>query len=82
MDGGLIQTKLSIPRVRGSLVQRPRLLERLDEGLGAKLTLVSAPAGYGKTTPGASTLGISKSLGDREALVKARASSFGLKRSH
>jgi len=34
------------------MVLRPRLLERLDEGLrlGRKLTLVSAPAGFGKTT--------------------------------
>ena len=31
-------------------MSRPRLIERLDEGLRGKLTLVSAPAGYGKTT--------------------------------
>ena len=32
------------------LVPRPRLIERLDEGLPGKLTLISAPAGFGKTT--------------------------------
>jgi hypothetical protein len=48
----LLQTKLYIPPVRPETVLRPRLLERLDEGLrlGRKLTLVSAPAGFGKTT--------------------------------
>jgi LuxR family maltose regulon positive regulatory protein len=46
----LVQTKLYIPLVRSELVVRPRLLERLNAGLARKLTLVSAPAGYGKTT--------------------------------
>ena len=48
----LLATKLYIPKPRKSLVHRPRLIERLDQGLyqGSKLTLVSAPAGYGKTT--------------------------------
>jgi LuxR family maltose regulon positive regulatory protein len=46
----LLLTKLSVPSARPSLVPRPRLSERLDEGLGCKLTLVSAPAGYGKST--------------------------------
>ena len=58
----LLQTKLHIPPPRFNLVPRPRLIERLDEGLrqsggfgqskgfACKLTLVSAPAGYGKTT--------------------------------
>ena len=50
MAGGLILTKLSVPRIRQSLVKRPRLLEKLDAGVDGKLTLVSAPAGYGKTT--------------------------------
>lgn len=47
-----LATKFYIPRLRSGLVARPRLLERLDEGLhdGRPLTLVSAPAGYGKTT--------------------------------
>ncbi|MCL4560579.1 MAG: tetratricopeptide repeat protein [Chloroflexi bacterium] len=46
----LLQTKLSIPPVRAELVPRPRLLARLNEGLAGKLTLISAPAGFGKTT--------------------------------
>jgi LuxR family transcriptional regulator, maltose regulon positive regulatory protein len=46
----LLRTKLSVPSARPSLVPRPRLNERLEEGLGRKLTLVSAPAGFGKTT--------------------------------
>ena len=58
MDVPLLQTKLYIPAarpdpaagLRTSLVPRPRLLDRLNEGLAGKLTLVSAPAGFGKTT--------------------------------
>ena len=46
----LLTTKLHIPPIRSELVSRPRLLARLDEGLRHKLTLISAPAGFGKTT--------------------------------
>jgi LuxR family maltose regulon positive regulatory protein len=46
----LLSTKLSVPAVRSSLVPRRRLSERLEEGLQRKLPLVSAPAGFGKTT--------------------------------
>jgi LuxR family maltose regulon positive regulatory protein len=46
----VLQTKLYIPRTRPSLVHRPRLIEKLNQGLAGKLTLVSAPAGSGKTT--------------------------------
>jgi LuxR family maltose regulon positive regulatory protein len=54
----LLTTKLYIPctradpsaELRASLVSRPCLLERLNEGMTRKLTLVSAPAGFGKTT--------------------------------
>lgn len=46
----LVHTKLHIPHVRKSLVARPRLLHKLNEGREAKLTLISAQAGYGKTT--------------------------------
>ncbi|MFC1922701.1 tetratricopeptide repeat protein [Chloroflexota bacterium] len=46
----LLATKLHIPRSRRDLVPRPRLIDRLDDGLSGKLTIVSAPAGYGKTT--------------------------------
>jgi LuxR family maltose regulon positive regulatory protein len=45
----LLATKLAIPSVRGGLVERPRLLERLHAGLQRPLTLISAPAGSGKT---------------------------------
>ena len=46
----LLETKLFVPRPRRDLVPRPRLSGRLDRGTGSKLTLVSAPAGFGKTT--------------------------------
>jgi ATP/maltotriose-dependent transcriptional regulator MalT len=45
-----IHSKLSQPRLGSDLIPRPRLLERLNAGLGSKVTLVCAPAGYGKTT--------------------------------
>jgi LuxR family maltose regulon positive regulatory protein len=46
----LLTTKLFIPKTRPDLVSRPRLLKQLNDGLHHKLTLVSAPAGFGKTT--------------------------------
>ena len=46
----LLTTKLAVPPIRRELVSRPRLMERLDAGLYRKLTLVSASAGFGKTT--------------------------------
>jgi hypothetical protein len=47
----LLQTKLFVPRSRRGLVPRPRLTERLDRGAASsKLMIVSAPAGFGKTT--------------------------------
>ncbi|MGD8403025.1 MAG: LuxR C-terminal-related transcriptional regulator [Anaerolineales bacterium] len=46
----LLRTKLFIPPVRSELVSRPNLIGRLNDGLHRKLTLVSAPAGFGKTT--------------------------------
>ena len=45
----LLATKLHMPRPRPDLVPRPRLAERLDEGLARGVMLVCAPAGYGKT---------------------------------
>jgi ATP/maltotriose-dependent transcriptional regulator MalT len=52
MSAPVIATKLYIPPPRPNVVPRPRLIERLNEGLlaGRKLTLISAPAGFGKTT--------------------------------
>jgi len=46
----LLKTKLYIPPARSGIVSRPRLTQRLNESLSHKLTLVSAPAGFGKTT--------------------------------
>jgi LuxR family maltose regulon positive regulatory protein len=46
----LLATKLYIPLWRSRWVSRPRLLDRLNQGFKGKLTLVSAPAGFGKTT--------------------------------
>jgi LuxR family maltose regulon positive regulatory protein len=48
----ILATKLYVPPPRANLVLRPRLIERLNEGLSAtrKLTLISAAAGFGKTT--------------------------------
>ncbi len=50
MSTPILATKLYIPRSRPNVVSRPRLLERLKAGLHGKLTLISAPAGFGKTT--------------------------------
>jgi LuxR family maltose regulon positive regulatory protein len=46
----LLATKHYAPRWRPGLVSRPRLIARLDQGATRRLTLVSAPAGFGKTT--------------------------------
>ncbi len=52
MSAPILATKLYIPPPRSKIVLRPRLIERLNEGLssGRKLTLISASAGFGKTT--------------------------------
>ncbi|MDT7711516.1 MAG: hypothetical protein QOG46_205, partial [Pseudonocardiales bacterium] len=46
----MMATKLYVPKLRRGLVARPRLLRRMEGGADARLTLVSAPAGFGKTT--------------------------------
>ena len=46
----LLYTKLAPPRLPSSLASRPALIERLEAGLAGKVTLISAPAGFGKTT--------------------------------
>ncbi|MCP4167919.1 MAG: hypothetical protein GY759_18780 [Chloroflexi bacterium] len=43
-------TKLYVPLTRSNVIPRPRLIDKLNLGLEGKLTLISAPAGYGKTT--------------------------------
>ncbi len=46
----IVVTKVYLPRLRPNVVSRPLLIERLNEGLHGKLTLISAPAGFGKST--------------------------------
>jgi LuxR family maltose regulon positive regulatory protein len=46
----ILSTKLSIPPLRSRLVPRPRLIQKLNQGLECGFVLVSAPAGYGKST--------------------------------
>ena len=46
----LLETKLHAPRPRQNAVARPRLSARLDRGTESRLTLISAPAGFGKST--------------------------------
>ncbi len=58
MPGRLLATKLYIPRPPPKRVARPRLVERLEEGVTSPLTLLSAPAGFGKTTLLAEWVGV------------------------
>jgi LuxR family transcriptional regulator, maltose regulon positive regulatory protein len=46
----LLDTKLYVPQPRSDVVQRKHLIDRLNDGFNHKLTLISAPAGFGKTT--------------------------------
>jgi LuxR family maltose regulon positive regulatory protein len=46
----LLATKMHVPRPRPSFLARPRLLGRLTEGTARELTLICAPAGFGKTS--------------------------------
>src|ERR671919_1208581 len=57
MTSPVLQTKLHVPRPRSGLVTRPRLGQRLNRITESKLTLVSAPAGFGKSTLVAEWLG-------------------------
>ena len=50
MSPPLLATKLYIPLPRSGIVARPRLIEKMNIGLACKLTLISASAGFGKTT--------------------------------
>jgi len=49
MASPLLETKLHVPRRRRGLVSRPQLNDRLSRGVESALTLVSAPAGFGKS---------------------------------
>ncbi len=57
MTVSLLSTKIHRPPIRSSFVRRPRLVERLEAGRVARLTLVAAPAGYGKSSLVAEWLG-------------------------
>ncbi len=50
MPALLLQTKLHVPRIRADIAQRSRLLDALSGGAEKPFTLISAPAGFGKTT--------------------------------
>ena len=50
MASPLLETKLYVPKPRRGAVARQRLRERLGAGAASRLTLISAPAGFGKTT--------------------------------
>jgi len=50
VDVSLLTTKLNVPPLRLPVVTRTRLLERLETCLNCSLLLISAPAGFGKTT--------------------------------
>src|SRR4051794_23496350 len=50
MASPLVATKLFAPKLRQGLVERHRLSGRMRRGVQSKLTLISAPAGFGKTT--------------------------------
>src|SRR5215212_6316817 len=50
MSTPILTTKLYIPPPRPNVILRPRLIVRLNDGLHGKLTLISAPAGFGKST--------------------------------
>jgi len=45
----LLKTKISIPRLPGEFIHRPRLTDRINQGVKCPLTLLTAPAGFGKT---------------------------------
>ncbi len=71
----LLAAKLAVPPPRPNLVPRPHVIERLRVGLAAKLTLISAPAGFGKTTLlaawRATAAGLARQPGDRLARAAA-----------
>jgi len=55
----ILSSKLQIPPLRRELVERPRIMAQLNNGLHRKLTLISAPAGFGKTIVVSSWIAVS-----------------------
>ena len=74
MPETLLRTKLFVPPLRPNLVPRTQLIERLNEGLqlGHKLTLISAPAGFGKTTLVGEWVGSSRLNANKESQIANR----------
>lgn len=69
----LLLTKLTVPGLSATRVLRKRLLERLDAGLQQPLTLISAPAGFGKTTLGIEWVEVLKAKMENEDRLDDRA---------
>ena len=69
MPSPLVRTKLYVPQARRDLVPRPRLAERLGGSSQPRLTLISGPAGFGKTTLLATWVEAATAAGHRVAWV-------------
>jgi len=63
----LLETKLAVPPARADLIPRARLIAQLDHGVQGPLTVIAAPAGYGKST--LITAWHAARLGDRPAVA-------------
>jgi LuxR family maltose regulon positive regulatory protein len=75
MSTPILKTKLFIPPLRPGLLSRPRLMQRLDAGLRGELTLIAAPAGFGKTTLLSAWINQSPALRARLSSAKAAGAS-------
>jgi LuxR family maltose regulon positive regulatory protein len=49
-EARLLQTKFFTPRASGNLIHRARLTQIIEAGIDGKILLISAPAGFGKTS--------------------------------
>jgi ATP/maltotriose-dependent transcriptional regulator MalT len=78
----LLRTKLAPPRLDTACVPRAALLARIDAGLSRKLTLIAAPAGFGKTTLLAEWLASNDERGTRNDEAEHHRSSFIAHHSH
>ena len=65
----LVPTKLYFPQLRSGLITRPRLIEQLNNSLDGRFTLLSAPAGFGKTTLLAEWISCQNERGRKEQLA-------------